>query len=332
MRQYNKEYLLSLISIIKNNYGISEIFEFNQMTNGIGSNSFYLNTEKGMYIFKDIEKNHMNYPENEGYILEELNKYNICVPKLVKTNTDEYIINKEDKIYHLQTFIDGSIYTHNTAPEWLLYDSAEMLGKIVHAMSNLRKLPEGIGKGFFQYVTPDNAIKSHNNTLKVAYDNNDMEVVKNIEEKITMIERWSKYTFELEKMTCGNTHGDYSINQILCKENKINAVIDFTSACIHPIAWEVFRSYSLADSKCRDGSINVDNLKKYIDKFSKDFLLNNYDLEIMPYIYFYQTLVSDYYADYYSSQYTNKHILLENANMAYNQCNWLDKNIDKIKI
>lgn len=321
-----------IITIIKENYNINDIIDIKQMNNGIGSNSFYINSDKGEFIFKDIEENHMNYPENEGYILEELSKYNIPVSKLVKTNENNYLLNLDNKKYHLQNFIQGKIYSHNTSPEWLLYDSAEMLGKIVQAMSSLRRLPEGIGKGFFQYVNPDNALKSHNDTLKSAYDNNDMDVVYNIKEKIKLIEKWKDIKLDLDKMTCCNTHGDYSVNQILCSDNKINAVIDFTSACVHPIAWEVFRSYSLADSLCGDGSINIEHLKQYIDKFSKYYCLNKYDIEIMPYIYFYQIVVSDYYSDYYSSKYKNKHILLENANMAYKQCKWLDKNIEKVKL
>ena len=142
-----------------------------------------------------------------------------------------------------------------------------------------------------------------------------------------------KYTqFDFNKFSMKNTHGDYSINQIICQNKKINAVIDFTSACIHPIAWEVVRSYSLADSEGADGSIRVDKLKKYIQMYLKNEELNNYDLENMIYIFFYQSILSDYFSEYYRSKFKNRKILLSNAIHTYNQCIWLDKNIEKINL
>ncbi|NJD04162.1 MAG: hypothetical protein FIA99_16565 [Ruminiclostridium sp.] len=213
----------------------------------------------------------------------------------------------------MQTFVNGIIHKHNTAPEWLLYQSAELLGKIQNSLSKLAQLPLGISQGFLDYFTPEVATINHTNTLKMAIDNGDDNIAEVQEEKIRLIDRYKNLKFDFARMTCGNTHGDYSINQIICGKDRINAIIDFTSACVHPLCWEVIRSYSLADGKCINGEFDIENFKRYMEHFLKYGYLNDYDIEIMPSFYLYQNLVCDYFYGYYHSEYKNKNILYENA-------------------
>ena len=122
----------------------------------------------------------------------------------------------------------------------------------------------------------------------------------------------------------------YNINQIICGEHSINAVIDFTSPCVHPICWEVIRSYSIADRECADGNINIENLKRYVSKFLEYGKLNNYDLKVMPYLYFYQLLFPNYYNQYYLSNQSNKQLFLDNAHFCTKLCKWFEFNINNL--
>jgi hypothetical protein len=61
-----------IIRIIEGNYDIGNVKSIFRISNGFGSNTYYLLSDKGEYIFKDIEQNPLNYPENEGTILAEL--------------------------------------------------------------------------------------------------------------------------------------------------------------------------------------------------------------------------------------------------------------------
>lgn len=167
-------------------------------------------------------------------------------------------------------------------------------------------------------------------TLKIAEAKNDENIIKDIEYRISLLKSINKVDIEMNKLTCKNTHGDYSINQTICGQNSINGIIDFTSACIHPICWEVIRSYSIADSECADGNINVENLKRYIEKFLEYGKLNNYDLKLMPYLYFYQLLFPDYYRQYYLSDNPNRQLLIDNANFSTKLCKWFELNIDNL--
>lgn len=50
-----------------------------------------------------------------------------------------------------------------------------------------------------------------------------------------------------------NTHGDYSIQQLIYNEGKLATVIDFETAKKMPIVWEIVRSYSYVDKNAEDG-------------------------------------------------------------------------------
>lgn len=89
------------------------------------------------------------------------------------------------------------------------------------------------------------------------------------------------------------------------------------------------RSYSLADEKCKNGELDTENFKKYLELYLKYGSINDYDIEIMPSLYMYQNLVCDYFYQYYHSKYKNKNILLENAIFTYKQCKALSDIIEK---
>lgn len=91
----------------------------------------------------------------------------------------------------------------------------------------------------------------------------------NIEYRINLMGRFPNFSIDISKMTCKNTHGDYSINQIICGYNKINAVIDWTTACTHRIVWEITRSFVYAEKTCANGEIQIDRLISYLKEYLK---------------------------------------------------------------
>ena len=53
--------------------------------------------------------------------------------------------------------------------ENLLFESAELLGRIHEVLKKYpTKLPEGIGKKFFEFMTPQKAIESYSRSLDIA--------------------------------------------------------------------------------------------------------------------------------------------------------------------
>jgi Putative homoserine kinase type II (protein kinase fold) len=317
--------------LVISNYKVGSISGIARLSSGYGSNSYYILSDKGEFIFKDIDINGMNHPEHEATILAELWENNVPVSEIYPANSGETVLKANNRVYHLQKYIDGKIYGRNTAPEWLLSESARMLGKIQKTMEKLPLLPNGLSQSFFDYMTPERAKSNNETTLKLAYEKEDTEIVNAIKYKMKMLDSFGDLNIEVNKMTCKNTHGDYKIQQIICGRDKINAVIDFTSACVHPICWEIIRAYISADKGCAYGNIDIDNLKEFVSCFLEFGNLNTYDLKMMPYIYFYQILVSDYFGQYYKSESRNRNLILEEAFFSLNQCKWLEQNIDKLE-
>ncbi|MCK5738965.1 aminoglycoside phosphotransferase family protein, partial [bacterium] len=311
-------------------YGFN-VLKIKRIDTGAGSNVYYVQTNKGQYIFKNITKNDMNFPQNEPMLLHELSKNGIPVARLIKTIDGEYVWNDEHgEVYHMQEYISGETIDLNKAPDWFMPQSANLLGKIHKTLESIPELPIGIGENFFKHMTPENAGRSYHRTLETAKTDGNNSVVDDLLYRIKLLPILNDMSFDLSKFTRKNTHGDYFISQFICGKAGINAVIDWTTACVHPVCWEIIRSYTYSDPFCKDGELNIENFKKYVEEYLKEFEFKEYDLVMMPYLYFYQLGVCDYFNQYYCSKTHNKHIFLHQAHFSTLLLRWFEKNVYKL--
>ena len=100
--------------------------------------------------------------------------------------------------------------------------------------------------------------------------------------RIGLMERFPAWRFDLNRLTCRNTHRDYFISQLLCADGSIDRSL--LARCVH--------------AYCRYGT------------------LNDYDLENLERLYLYQIAACDYYGQYYASAAANRHIYLQQAQHA----------------
>lgn len=136
----------------------------------------------------------------------------------------------------------------------------------------------------------------------------------------------------VSKFTCGNTHGDYMISQILCGENSINGIIDWTTACRHPFIWEIVRSYIMMAPECKSGDFSIEGLERYLKIYLKKGKLNAYDIENAGNLFFYFLAVCDFFGQYYQSMTRNRSIYLEQAQLSAKMLRWFDKHIEELNI
>ena len=180
----------------------------------------------------------------------------------------------------------------------------------------------------------EKSIEKHQELLKVINDKGDEETLKikkNLEEKINMIKDISEENIfiDTKKLTIKNTHGDFNVLQFIYKNNHINSVIDFVSACNMPVVWELIRSYSYIDKNAQNGIFNLDTFTDYIKEFNKYVKLNEYDLKYMSYIYLIQLLSSTY--GY--KEYINNNVNVDLLKFGYfrtNICKYLFNNAENI--
>jgi len=115
---------------------------------------------------------------------------------------------------------------------------------------------------------------------------------------------------------------------LICGEHGIRAVIDWTSASIHPVVWEIIRSYIYAAPECRNGELDMPAFARYVEEYLRIAPLTQYDLKMMPYVFYYQIAVCDYYHQYFHSAAANREIYLQQAALSTKMMQWFEKNAD----
>ena len=279
-------------SVVKDKYNI-DVISIKKIKIG-SANIYSINDDE--YILKEFQS---KYKEEdiikEIKVINHLKKDNIPVPEYVKTKDKKYYFIYNDRVVIMQRFIKGNTLKLNAGTREQILESAEYLGKIVLSLKTLRyKLPNRNISSW--YDVDSSVLKKGKISYKVKGKYKD-KVINDLNEKMYFL-NYIKDKINIEEMikkiTYMKTHGDYNVLQFIYKDNKIIAIIDFATSCKMPIIWEIIRSYSYIDSKCKNGDINIDNLILYVKEFTKYIKLNKYDLKYMPYFYLIQLLCSDY--------------------------------------
>lgn len=284
---------------------------------GAGSDTWFLTCAEGEYVLKFPACGVIDHPEAEPELCAFLRTHGIPACAFLKNSAGRYLSQDDGgRIFTVQRRFPGLTPEWNTASEALLLESAELLGKIHAVLQAYPPLPAGIGAGFFARMTPHRALGSYQRSLAAALRLGDAESAEDLNWRIGLMERFPAWRFELNRLTCRNTHGDYFISQFLCENGCLTAVIDWTAACVHPVIWELMRSFVYAAPCCADGSIDRQLLDRCVQAYCRYGTLNGYDLENLERLYFYQIAVCDYYGQYYASTAANRHIYLRQARHA----------------
>ena len=299
---------------------------------GAGSMTYFITCKVQKYVVKYASENEMNHPELEPEVCAHLLKKGIPVCQFVRNKQGNVVsVDENGRRFHVQRFIEGDVYDYNHAPKWFMHESAQMLARIHNALRDFIGLPVGIGADFFKYRTPEAALKNYQNTLQRAIANGDFQIAEEVRSNMRILEHFPSYKFDVDQFTCANTHGDYITTQLICGENTINSVIDWTTACVHPVVWEIIRSYVYASPLCVNGEIDIPDFTEYVRVYLIDGTLNDYDLENMAQMFFYFTAVCDFYGQYYDSLTKNRDVYLQQAMLSSKLLRWFDAHIEELR-
>lgn len=316
--------------LLKEKYDL-DLLHIEKSSIGAGSDTYFVTCTDGKYVVKYPASSEINHPEAEPELCQYLLEKGIPVCQFLRNKEGTFLTADETgRQFHVQRFIEGQVYDLNTAPIWLLSESAQMLGKVHSALREYEGLPVGIGAEFFQYMTPVQALESYRRSLTIAQNQGDADIISDLAYRIDLMQRFPAYKFDLDELTCCATHGDYFISQIICGEDKINAVIDWTTACVHPVIWEIVRSFVYAAPSCKEGRIDMDEFLRYVAEYRKFALLNKYDQLCMARLFYYQIAVCDYYGQYYASTADNRHIYLHQAVFSTKLLRWFESHVETL--
>jgi hypothetical protein len=311
--------------MIEDSYGV-KINVLKLLDQYFGTEIYFAETNTGRYIIKSLPL-FVRGVENEGPITEFLYNNGISVARFLQTKSGGYVV-KTDKVrFHMQEFIEGEIFKLNAAPDWFMEESAHMLGKIHAVLQNYGDInvKSEFGDDFFRSATAIERKQHYSKQLYEAVKKKNATLVSDLYARIAHLDRISTFDIDPTKLTYANSHRDYDIRQIIVKNKEIT-VIDWTSACRFHIGYEVMRSYVLAAPECKNGKINSDGLKRYIDHYQKYYKLNDYDIRIMPYLFYFQQMIHNYSPPYETVPDTCKPL----CNLIINLTNWLYQNVDNL--
>lgn len=312
-------------ALLQKQYGL-HLKDMQKSEIGAGSDTWFLDCDEGKYVLKFPSESKINHPEREPELCVFLRENGIPACDFIKNTSGGFISETDDgELFTLRRFLSGDTPEWNTATQELLTESAQMLGRIHRVLQNYPPLPEGIGANFFKYMTPERAQSSYENSLRVAEKLGNRQDIKELQWRIDLMKHFPRWNFDLNKLTLCNTHGDYFISQFVCDNGRLAAIIDWTTACIHPIIWEIMRSFVYGAPCCAEGEIDKSLFERYLDAYCRYATLNTYDVQNLYKLYLYQIAVCDYYGQYYSSDAQNRRIYLKQARLATK----LLKNMDK---
>lgn len=300
---------------LKEEYGLN-ILLVKQMTTGVGGDTFHVNSIEGEFIFKIADTNDINRPELEPEICSYLLEKGIKVSEFRRNLSGNFISQYDERYCHLQHYFQGKTFKMNKAPQWFMNESPALLGKIHATLQSYDNFPIGIGEEFFNFMTLERARESYEQSLRIAVERQDEKIIDDLDFRIKLVKRFPKMQFDTNSLTYKNTHGDYTLNQILCKDDHIEAVIDWTSACMHPVIWEITRSFYYAEPTCANGELDKNKFMNYIDSYCQFASLNAYDKDNILRLYYYQLAVCDYYSQYLSAEDSKKDEFLLQATFA----------------
>ncbi len=319
--------------LLEEEYGI-EAINVEKIDRGT-ANIFKIFTKEKDYILKEFSEGRTEESViKETNIINFLKNKNINVPVYVKSKQDSYYIKYESRIVILQQYINGYTMENNTGDYSKTIESAKILGKMTKALETYENLDdEGIIEKWFSKESLEKGIKklvelkndlNEDNPYKITFE-------RDLEDKIKMSKDMiDNFNFNIiKKMTIMNSHGDYSVQQLIYNDKNETTVIDFETAKKLPVIWEVMRSYSYIDKKAKNGELDIDTLVDYVKEFSKYIQLNKYDLKYAAQMYLIQIVSSAFGYKQYNDDYS-KTGLLEFALFRTNLCRYLYKNSEEI--
>lgn len=308
-----------------------EISSIEASENGTGGLTYFVSAGNRKYVVKYASDNEMDHPEVEIRVCEKLLADEIPACRfLVNKQGSMLSLDENGRSFTLQEYYEGETYAYHEAPVKLQRQAALLLARIHRSLREMDSIPTGIGQEFFTYRKPEYMKESYDKTLKQALEQTDMEIAERIRSNSRIVQSMEKYSFDVSRFSVGATHGDYMISQLIWKDEEIHGVIDWTSACKHPYIWEIVRSYIYMAPEVKQGTVDIEGLLSYIRAYLEVGTLNSYDIENAGRLFYYFLAVCDFYGQYYASLSPNRHIYLEQADMAAGLLVWFEQHIDEL--
>ncbi len=314
----------SISDLIKQYYGIN-ISHIERLPLG-SANCYRISDGNKLYFLKELQSKFSEEKiKAEADLVNYLASKGIPVASFYKTQTGEVVFTYEGHVICLEEFVEGQTYGYDDLPDELLPKVAQMLGKI-HAALKDYYLPSDMDKEWIESYSPEKLAGQYDDLLNIALqmkdDDNASRIIKDLEYKKELAYRCEDLKRCFENITYTASHGDYQGCQIIFDGDEVKAVIDFSSARVLPVTWEIMRSFVQTSRKCNvTAKVDIDAFSEYVREYMKYAPLTEKDICAMPYIYLFQLARSKFgYPQYLNSDSEDRQQLLKFASWRTDMC------------
>ncbi len=275
----------------------------------MGSANCYLISAGGQnYFLKEFQNGFFGQDLiREARLAEYLLQNGIRTARIFSTVSGTVFFEQNGHIVCLEEYIEGLTFSYNNFPAKYLLETAAMLGKLHQVMKNYSGLPLSMDKKWLSDFSVESGMEKYQQLFSMLETRKGDPFYQQIQEdflyKQKLLSRGKELAAWYQGITYVPSHGDYQGCQLICDEQHIQAVIDFSSAAVLPAIWEVMRSYIQSSASRETGRINIEELCHYVREYLKYYPLTKTDLESAPYVYLFQLMRSGYgYRQYLSGQ------------------------------
>lgn len=180
-----------------------------------------------------------------------------------------------------------------------LNNSAQYLGKIHTFLEDYNLPTSNILNNIFNFSRSESI---YNELKKLTLSKNLKQkdrIVADLTYRQEILKTIGMEISDFNGLTMVNSHGDYSVLQLLTSDNDICGIVDFSRTSRLPAVWEIVRSYTIGAKECKDCYIDKQKFNSYLNNYQKFYKLNEKDLKSMYKVYILQLLSSSFgYREY----------------------------------
>jgi len=253
---------------ILKNFNIGE-YKSHKYMNWILENQVYiLRTNKGKYILKLMSNVNLKTMKQQLELIDFLYKKGIPVVKNIANNDGKEIIRYKRKNIVIQKFVEGS--HPERLSDKLIKDIAKNIGKMHKIL--LKSKIKGIDKKNHTYKRKDLSGSIKEPIVKELQN----ELFKNLGR------------INQQKLRKTRIHGDISEVNLLVKNNKLKAIVDWDDSDYNSIVYEI--AIFLAHSFVRSETIYRDKIRLFLRVYQKYVKLNDEEKKALYFLIKYRLI------------------------------------------
>lgn len=248
---------------ILSNYDLGEYKDSKSFTTGVVQTNFLLQTTKGKFVFRYYENRSTDSVLFESNLIKYLKDKNYPCPAPFKSKHGKFVGIYKEKPYVIFEFIEG---------EHLENPNENQKKQLIQKVAELQNITKN--------YRPVNKKYRWNYSVELCRELARKETQKlntiNLREKLRWLESESSKLKLPKSLPKGICHCDFHFSNVLFKDDKFNALIDFDDA---NYTFLMFDLIGLIESgawrRDKDEVLNFEEAKKVLSEYMKYRSLNN---------------------------------------------------------